>query len=66
MSSRRSESSIPARMCLRDRPWVFSFRPGLSLPGPTGLKILVATTTSSRLNSLPSSRPVATSLAPAE
>ncbi len=33
---------------------------------PIGMNTLVATTTSSRLNNLPSSRPVATSLAPSE
>ncbi len=50
---------MPARMCLRDRPPPFS-------PGVTGMKTLVATTISSRLRYLGSSRPVATSLAPPE
>ena len=59
MSSRSSEASIPDRMCLRDRPLLFS-------PGPIGENTLVATTTSSLRNIFPSSRPVATSLAPAE
>jgi len=60
---------MAAMMCLRDRPWPFSSRPGPGSGRPvglTGMNTLVATTTSSRLNSLPSSRPVATSLAPPE
>jgi hypothetical protein len=59
MSRRSSEASMPDRMCLRDRPPLFS-------PGAIGMKTLVATTTSSRRNIFPSSRPVATSLAPPE
>ena len=47
------------RMCLRDSPPPFS-------PGVIGMNTLVATTTSSRLRNLGSSRPVATSLAPPE
>ena len=46
-------------MCLRDSPRPFG--PGIVSPWT-----LVATTTSSRLNILPRSRPVAVSLAPAE
>ncbi len=57
MPRRRSELSIPAMMCLRDSPRSFS-------PSDIGLNTLVATTTSSRRNSLPSSRPVITSLVP--
>ena len=59
MPSRPSDASIADRMCLRDRPLAFS-------SSPIGMNTLVATTTSSRWKSLPSSRPVATSLAPAE
>jgi hypothetical protein len=57
MPRRRSELSIEAMMCLRDRPRSFS-------PSDIAMYTLVATTTSSRRNSLPSSRPVTTSLAP--
>ncbi len=59
MFRRRSEASIPERMCLRPSPLPFS-------PGVTGMKTLVATTASSRLRYLGTSLPVATSLAPAE
>src|SRR4029453_3252453 len=44
-------------MCLRDSPPPFS-------PGVIGMNTLVAITTSSRLSSFPTRRPVATSLAP--
>ena len=59
MSSRASEASMAERMCLRESPAPFS-------PGVMGMNTLVATTTSSRLRNLGSSRPVATSLAPWE
>src|SRR5437588_11404997 len=47
------------RMCLRDRPPPFS-------PVVMGMNTLVATTASSRPRYFPTSRPVATSLAPFE
>ncbi len=50
---------MPERTCLRPRPPPFS-------PGVTGMKTLVAITTSSRLRNFGTSRPVATSLAPPE
>ena len=46
-------------MCLRERPPPFS-------PGVIGMNTLVASTTSSRVRSLASRRPVAISLAPCE
>jgi hypothetical protein len=59
MPRRRSEASMAERMCLRDRPPPFS-------PGVTGMKTLVAITTSSLVSIFDTSRPVATSLAPFE
>src|ERR1700683_3520824 len=59
MSRRSSEASMPDMMCLRDRPPLFS-------PGAIGMKTLVATTTSSRRNIFPSSRPGPAPPCPAE
>src|ERR1700733_3859265 len=58
MSRRSSDASMEAMMCLRDSPRPF----GPAMVSPC---TLVATTTSSRVNILPRSRPVAVSLAPA-
>jgi hypothetical protein len=59
MPSRVNDASMPARMCLRERPRPFG-------PGVIGVNTLVATTSSSRESSGGRSRPTTTSLCPSE